>query len=163
MVFIYSFLIYTQVTQCPRMLFSSPPYSLLNHPSSEHCSCGDLPHIISYIFPGLHPTLSTLTQMEVVVLSITNTNQKDQGVNDRCGRRVLSEVLGLVSAQQSLGLDLWCWSTGKFLVEANYTLHTGGIFRSTESLVIVRDGICAVCISGFAVDDGSSSRGEIWI
>lgn len=72
--------------------------------------------------------------MEVVVLSITNTDQKDQGVNDRCGRRVLSEVLGLVSTQQTLGLNLWCWSAGKLLVEANYTLHTGSIFGSSESL-----------------------------
>lgn len=58
-------------------------------------------------------------------------------MDDRCRRGVLSEVLGLVSTQQSLGLDLWSWSTGKFLVEADYTGHACGILSGTKSLILL--------------------------
>jgi hypothetical protein len=58
-------------------------------------------------------------------------------MDDRCPRGVLSEVLGLVSTQQSLGLDLWSWSAREFLVEADYTGHTCGILSCTKSLILV--------------------------
>src|SRR3954465_5042068 len=58
-------------------------------------------------------------------------------MDDRCRRSVLSEVLGLVSTHQSLGLDLWSWSARKFLVEADYTGHACGILSCTKSLILV--------------------------
>ena len=49
-------------------------------------------------------------------------------------RSVLAEVLGLVSSDQSLGLQFRSWATRKFFVEADYTLHAGGILGGTDSL-----------------------------
>lgn len=48
--------------------------------------------------------------------------------------RVLAEVLGLVSAEEALGLDLGGRTTGKFLVEADDTLHAQGIGSSANCL-----------------------------
>jgi hypothetical protein len=54
--------------------------------------------------------------------------------NHTCTRWVLSEILRLVSTQESLGLDFWSGATRKLLIEADYSLHTGSIFGSTKSL-----------------------------
>lgn len=92
--------------------------------------------------------------MEVVVLSVTDGNEEGNCVDKSwplistiliqidtdahtCGRSVLSEVLCLVSAHKSLWLDLGSRTTGKLLIEANYTLHADSIFGGAESLFLI--------------------------
>jgi hypothetical protein len=73
-------------------------------------------------------------------------------MDDRCRRVVLSEVLGLVSAQQSLCLDFWSWSPGKFLVEADYTCHACGILSCTKSLKLLL--VAALCFRSVVGSSG---------
>lgn len=47
---------------------------------------------------------------------------------------VLAEVLGLVTAEETLSLDLGGGTTGKLLVEADDTLHAQSVGSSTNSL-----------------------------
>lgn len=92
--------------------------------------------------------------MEVVVLSVTDGNEEGNGVDKSwpsisiiptkidtnahtCGRSVLSEVLCLVSAHESLWLDLGSRTTGKLLIEVDYTLHANSIFGGAESLFLI--------------------------
>jgi len=71
-----------------------------------------------------------VSEMEIVVLGITNSDQEDDSVDDRCACWVLSEVLCLVSTEETLWLDIWCSATRKLFVETDYSLHTCGILRS---------------------------------
>lgn len=93
--------------------------------------------------------------MEVVVLGISDGNDSDDDMDDcynikvslipmvrrdvgivvrTCTAWVLSEVLGLVTSPNALGLDFWSCATGKLLVEANNPLHTGSILCCAEAL-----------------------------
>ena len=50
------------------------------------------------------------------------------------GGWLLAKVLGLVTAQKTLCLDLWSSSTWELLVEAHNSLHADSILSSTEAL-----------------------------
>jgi hypothetical protein len=104
--------------------------------------------------------------MEVVVLSITNSNQEHNSMNDSChkhqhpffnmriegkhtcSRGILSEVTSLVSAEESLWLNCWCCTSRELLVEADYALHAGCILSGTDSLFPIRCILPACCCSG---------------
>lgn len=75
-----------------------------------------------------------VTEMEIVVLGVTNTDEEDNQVNDGLGSRVLAEVLGLVSAEETLSLDLGGGTSGKLLVEADDTLHADSIRSGANGL-----------------------------
>jgi hypothetical protein len=75
-----------------------------------------------------------VTEMEVVVLGVTNTDKEDNQVNDGLGSRVLAEVLGLVSAEETLSLDLGGGTSRKLLVETDDTLHADGIRSGANGL-----------------------------
>lgn|ERR1700731_3492235 len=80
--------------------------------------------------------------MEVVVNGIRDSTNKKDGVNDGSSRSVLAiKVLGLVSANQTRGLDRGSITLGQVLVEADKLTHAGGILLRTTS---------------------SSASGEIW-
>jgi hypothetical protein len=97
--------------------------------------------------------------VEVVVLSIADANKQSQNVDDGCNEelsvstmasllpqedisrlkrtldgRVFSEVLCLVTAEETLGLDLGGSATGKFLVEADNSLHAKSIGSTANRL-----------------------------
>lgn len=55
-------------------------------------------------------------------------------MDDGLGSRVFAEVLGLVSAEKTGGLNLGRRSSRKFLVEADDTLHTNGIGSSADGI-----------------------------
>lgn len=96
--------------------------------------------------------------MEVVVLGIANGNEEDNGVDDGCksivsinsvlaelsrgnvrtlATGVLAKVLGLVSAEETLGLDLGSGTSGKLLVEADDTLHADSIRSGANGLCLI--------------------------
>jgi hypothetical protein len=104
-----------------------------------------------------HPR-DQLTEMEVVVLCVSNESKCDhdvqkcccplarafhfisfyttQGFLTKCGC-FGSHVTGLVTSQKSLCLDLGCWSTGEFLVEADNPLHAYGVLCSPDALLFI--------------------------
>lgn len=74
------------------------------------------------------------TKMEMVVNGIRNSTNKQDGVDDGGSRRVLAiKVLGLVSANQTRGLDRGSIAFGQVLVEADKLTHTGSILLGTGS------------------------------
>lgn len=73
--------------------------------------------------------------MEVVVLGITNADEEDNSVNDGLGGGVFAKVLGLVSTEETLSLDLGGGTSGEFLVEADDALHADGIRSGTDCLL----------------------------
>jgi hypothetical protein len=75
-----------------------------------------------------------VAEMEVVVLGVTNTDEEDNQVNDGLASRVLAEVLGLVSAEETLSLDLGGGTSGELLVEADDTLHADSIRSGANGL-----------------------------
>lgn len=102
-----------------------------------------------------------LTQVEVVVLSVSDDEQEDNGVDDSyaatvsvqniikvsggeaaasvertLGRWVLAEVLGLVAAQNTGGLDLGGGASGKLLVEVDDALHRNAVGVGAKGLYI---------------------------
>lgn len=99
--------------------------------------------------------IGILTKVEVVVLDVTDADKEDNQVNDsyntitvriqhlnpilrECVRTlasgVLAEVLGLVSAEETLSLDLGGGTSGELLVEADDTLHADSIRSSANGL-----------------------------
>lgn len=54
-----------------------------------------------------------------------------------CSGSVLPEVLGLVSSNKALGLDLWGRASRKLLVEAHNALHASSICGGTEPLYLI--------------------------
>jgi hypothetical protein len=96
-----------------------------------------------------------LTKVEVVVLDVTDADKEDDQVNDgyskttvrirfsypvlREGVRtlasgVLAEVLGLVSTEKALSLDLGGGTSGELLVEADNALHADSIRSGANGL-----------------------------
>lgn len=122
---------------------------------SERCSCGGLDDSsISKQLP-FNAVIGILTKVEVVVLDVTDADKEDNQVNDsyntitvriqhlnpilrECVRTlasgVLAEVLGLVSAEETLSLDLGGGTSGELLVEADDTLHADSIRSSANGL-----------------------------
>lgn len=114
-------------------------------------ACKSLAMVLSAV------SLPQRTQVEVVGVSVTDGEDGNDGVDDgwrksrksaivfRHGtsiedgehtgsRRVLPEVLRLVSAHKALRLDLWSCASGKLLVEAHHALHASSICGSAKSL-----------------------------
>lgn len=74
------------------------------------------------------------TKMEVVVLGVTDRENDGNGVRNWCAGRILAKVLGLISSEDALCLDLGSWASWKFLVEANNSLHANRILCSSNPL-----------------------------
>lgn len=94
--------------------------------------------------------------MEIVILGISNANQKDQNMNQSyvvlvtclhacirpqptLNRSFVAKILGLISAEQALRFDFRRRTSWKFLIEADDPLHTERVWSAPNSLV--RGGI----------------------
>lgn len=65
-------------------------------------------------------------------------SSSSQGGNIRTlATGVLAKVLGLVSAEETLGLDLGSGTSGKLLVEADDTLHADSIRSGANGLCLI--------------------------
>jgi len=78
-----------------------------------------------------------MTEMEVVVLCVSEEHDDGKGVDERSSGGVLPKVTGLVPPNEPLGLDFRCVPSGKLLVEAHDPLHASGILCGTETLGII--------------------------
>jgi len=83
--------------------------------------------------PSLMSIVLVVSEMEIVVLSIANSNDRRNEMNEWSCGRVLSKVTSLVSADKSRRLLLWSGPSWKLFVEADNTFHANSILSSTES------------------------------
>jgi len=89
---------------------------------------------LNAILSCLVSVVLVVAKVEVVVLEVTDADKEDNQVNDRLASGVLAEVLGLVSAEETLSLDLGGGTSGELLVEADDTLHADSIRSSANGL-----------------------------
>jgi len=74
-----------------------------------------------------------VTQVEVVMIGITDDNEGRDGVDDRHSSRLVSKVFSAVFGDEAQGLDVGCFPSRELLVETDYAGHSCGILSGANS------------------------------